>query len=567
MSMGLHLGQRLSLSQVLAPQLQQSLALLQAPTLELKAMVEAELQQNPVLEEISANDLEQQQKTEDGEKSADNLDPAEPPADTVFDPATEKPTDAPVDDFQAEFEKLAQLDQEHRDLFAQTNVSLRSSAEEEERRQHMFDSITVSASLQEALLEQARTSDIGEDEMKIAEAIIGNIDDHGFLKASVEEIAVTLGVTLEEVLGVLEEVQTFDPPGIGSRTLQECLLTQLERAGQKQSVEYQIVSKYMEALGKRRIPDIARGLKLEVVDVQAALARIGRLEPRPGRAFLADNQQYVLPEVFVVKNGDDFTVTTNNEHIPHLRISNVYKDLMARSAVDTTQLETTFADATNGFRGALEQTITAIKGHDETLAIVELRKLAEQPGLTKEQTAAIHHAIVQVREKKAFVEARDYIREKIRAGKFLIKSLDQRQQTILNIGKEIVKRQREFMEKGVAFLKPLTMVQVAEVVGVHETTVSRAVSGKYIQTPQGIFEMKYFFTAGIQTSDGGDMMSNTSVKDMVAEMFQAEDGAKPLSDQEVVKMLAEKGVIIARRTVAKYRGELNILPSNLRKVY
>jgi RNA polymerase sigma-54 factor len=163
-------------------------------------------------------------------------------------------------------------------------------------------------------------------------------------------------------------------------------------------------------------------------------------------------------------------------------------------------------------------------------------------------------------------EVRNYIREKIRAGKFLIKSLHQRQQTILNIAKEIVKRQREFMEKGVAFLKPLTMVQVAEVVGVHETTVSRAVSGKYIDTPQGIFEMKYFFTAGIQTASG-DGMSNTSVKDMIAEIFKKEDTAKPLSDQEVVKMLKEKGIVIARRTVAKYRTELNILPSNLRKVY
>jgi RNA polymerase sigma-54 factor len=163
-------------------------------------------------------------------------------------------------------------------------------------------------------------------------------------------------------------------------------------------------------------------------------------------------------------------------------------------------------------------------------------------------------------------EVRDYIREKIRAGKFLIKSLQQRQQTILNIAKEIVKRQREFFDKGVAHLKPLTMVMVAEVVGVHETTVSRAVSGKYMQTPRGLFEMKYFFTSGIQTADGAGM-SNTSVKDMIAEIFSKEESSKPLSDQEVVRMLGEKGIVIARRTVAKYRSELNILPSNLRKVY
>ena len=163
-------------------------------------------------------------------------------------------------------------------------------------------------------------------------------------------------------------------------------------------------------------------------------------------------------------------------------------------------------------------------------------------------------------------EVKNYIREKIRAGKFLIKSLHQRQSTIGNIAREIVKRQHDFMDKGVAFLKPLTMVQVAEVVGVHETTVSRAVSAKYMETPQGVFEMKYFFTAGLQT-DSGTNVSNTSVKDMISDIFKAESPGKPLSDQEVVKMLKEKGIVIARRTVAKYRMELNILPSNLRKVY
>jgi RNA polymerase sigma-54 factor len=235
-----------------------------------------------------------------------------------------------------------------------------------------------------------------------------------------------------------------------------------------------------------------------VTEVQDAIARIARLEPRPGRAFLPDEGQYIMPEVFVQKVGDDFVITTNNEHVPHLRISNTYKDLMAQP--DSSQ------------------------------------------------------------------EVRDYIREKIRAGKFLIKSLHQRQQTIMNIAREIVHRQREFMEKGVAFLKPLTMVQVAEVVGVHETTVSRAVSGKYIETPQGVYEMKYFFTSGIQTTSGVGL-SNTSVKDMIADIFRKEDSSKPLSDQEVVKMLKDKGIMIARRTVAKYRSELNILPSNLRKVY
>jgi RNA polymerase sigma-54 factor len=503
------LAQRLSQSLVLSPQMQQSLALLQAPTLELKALVEQELQQNPVLEEIATADAEQTEKpkSEENESEDSTPDPAEPPEDVRFDSNTEsaettetaeKPNGEPADDFQAEFEKLAQLDQEWRDHFAATNIPMRQSAEDDEKRQFMFDSIVAATSLQEILLEQMRESKLADDEKTIAELLIGNIDDHGYLKTTVEELAQTTGIPAETIEKVLRVVQTFDPPGVGARDLQECLLRQLERAGEEETVEYCIVKNHMEALGKRRIPEIARGLGLDVDEVQEAIGRIARLEPRPGRAFVSDTNQYIMPEVFVQRAGDEFLVTTNNDQIPHLRISNTYKDLMAQSGNSA--------------------------------------------------------------------EVLNYIREKIRAGKFLIKSLHQRQQTILNIGNEIVKRQRDFMEKGVAFLKPLTMVQVAEAVGVHETTVSRAVSGKYMQTPQGIFEMKYFFTAGIQTASG-EGMSNTSVKDMIAEMFRKEDPTKPLSDQEIVKMLQEKGIVIARRTVAKYRSELNILPSNLRKVY
>lgn len=497
MVQGLQLSQRLTQSLVLAPQLQQSLALLQAPTLELKALVEQELQQNPVLEETSAQELEAQER-EDRDEAAEAADPAEPPADLNFDPATQKDSSDPVDDFQAEFERLVQLDQEWRDHFAQTNLPTRSSPEEEEKRQFMFDSLVATTSLQEILLEQVRESKLPKEQWPIAEMLVGNIDDYGYLKASLEELAFSTGLPQDRIMEVLKVIQTFDPPGVAARDLRECLMLQLERQGQQASLEYRIVRDFMEALGKRRIPEIARGTGTEVDEVQDALENIARLEPRPGRAYLPDNDQYILPEVFVTRSGHDFVVSTNNEHIPHLRISNTYKDLLSQG------------------------------------------------------------------ENNA--EVRNYIREKIRAGKFLIKSLHQRQHTILSIAKEIVHRQREFMDKGVAFLKPMTMVQVAEVVGVHETTVSRAVSAKYMQTPQGLFEMKYFFTAGIQTSSGSGL-SNTSVKDMIADIFKNEDPGKPLSDQEVVKMLQDKGIVIARRTVAKYRTELNILPSNLRKVY
>jgi RNA polymerase sigma-54 factor len=362
----------------------------------------------------------------------------------------------------------------------------------------MFDSLVAGTSLQENLLEQVRMSELDEEQRGVAEMIIGNIDDYGYLQASADELAFSTNIPSEKIHAVLKIIQSFEPPGVAARDLRECLMIQLQRAGRTDTIEYKILDEYMDALGKRRFPEIARGLGIDVEDVQEAAARIGNLEPRPGRAFLPDNQQYILPEIFVTKVGDEYLVTNNNDQIPHLRISNTYKDLMSQA--------------------------------------------------------------------ESSAEVREYIREKIRAGKFLIKSLHQRQTTILNIAKEIVKRQTEFMDKGVAFLKPMTMVQVAEVVGVHETTVSRAVSGKYMQTPQGVFEMKYFFTSGIKTASG-EGMSNTSVKDMIDEMVKKEDPSKPLSDEEIVKILTAKGIQIARRTIAKYRSELNILPSHLRKKY
>ncbi len=498
MAHGLHLSQKLALQQVLAPQLQQSLALLQAPMLELKAMVEQELQQNPVLDELSSIEVTQAERRESEGAGTDHSDPTEPPADVTFDPATEKPSSAPVDDFQAEFERLAQMDQEWRDYFSQSNLPMRQREDEEERRQYLFDSLVAGTSLQENLLEQVRTSELSEPQRQVAEMIIGNVDDNGYLQSSVDELSIATNIAAPQIIEVLRVVQGFHPPGVAARNLRECLLLQLERAGRKDSLEYRIIDQCMEALGKRKLPEIARTLGCDVDDVQKAVLRISHLDPRPGRDFASESPHYVLPEVFVTKSGDEYVVTTNNDAVPHLRISNTYKDIMT------------------------------------------------QQGSTP--------------------EVREYIREKIRAGKFLIKSLHQRQTTILSIAKEIVSRQREFMEKGVSHLKPMTMAQIAEVVGVHETTVSRAVSSKFIDTPQGVFEMKYFFTSGLPTTSGVGV-SNASVKDMIGSMVSNEDSGKPLSDEELVKRLAEKGVVIARRTVAKYRSELNILPSHLRKKY
>ncbi len=567
MAQGLHLSQRLTQSLVLAPQLQQSLALLQAPMLELKALVEQELQQNPVLEEVPTAEQDAQEKAErDGDKVHDDLDPSEPPADVTFDPATDKRTGEPVDDFQAEFERLTQMDQEWRDHFTQTNLPMRASAEDEERRQFMFDSLVAGTSLQQALLEQVRDSELEDADQPVAEAIIGNVDDYGYLKATLEEIALATGAPLERITEILDIIQTFDPPGVGARDLRECLLLQMKRAGLQETLEFRIVSEQMDALSRRRIPELARVTGATIEEVQDALGRIARMEPRPGREYLPDNDQYVSPEVFVQRVGDDFVVTTNNEQIPHLRISNTYKDLMSRSAVDIVSLTSAFAGAEGEIQTIVDQAVKAITSGEDTTAVAALRQALDQADLTPAQKQVLQITLAQVQEKAAFVEARNFIRDKIRAGKFLIKSINQRQETILNIARQIVMRQRDFMERGVTHLKPMIMAVVAEAVGVHETTVSRAVSGKYIQTPQGVFEMKYFFTAGIQTDDGAGL-SNTSVKDIIADIFKAENTGKPLSDAEVVKMLKEKGIVIARRTVAKYRMELNILPSNLRKVY
>ena len=490
MVQGLQLSQRLSQSLVLSPQMQQSLALLQAPSLELKALVEQELEQNPVLEEVGAPETELQDKPVPEDEDA----PAEPP----FEAASEREVEAPADDFQAEFDQLVQMEQEWRDQFSPINAVSRRSPEEEEKRQFMFDSLTAGMSLAEILLEQVRDANFTDEQRGIAEHVVGNIDDYGYLKATIGELSAATGQPEQKISEVLKIIQAFDPPGVGATDLRECLMLQLERAGRQESLEYRIIRDFMNELGKRRIPEISRVTGQPVEEVQAALTRIARLEPRPGRAFLPDTDQYVLPEVFVQKSGDDFVVTTNDEQVPRLRISNTYKDLMSQG----------------------------------------------------ENSA----------------EVKNYIQEKIRAGKFLIKSLHQRQEPIYKIAVEIVKRQREFMEKGVSHLKPMTMAQISEVVGVHETTVSRAVSGKYMQTPQGMFEMKYFFTAGLHTTNGSDV-SNASVKEMIAELFKHENPARPLSDQEVVKMVGEKGITIARRTVAKYREDLNILSSNLRKVY
>jgi RNA polymerase sigma-54 factor len=473
---GMQQTQSFALQQVLSPQLQQSLLILQTPLLELRNLVQQEMETNPVLEELP----EEVRTDERGE--------AEPSAD---------------DNFDNEFQKLASLDEEWRDYMAQSASysfdGSRNSREAQEKRQFLFDSIPVQDTLQQNLIGQLNQSVLSASDRKAAELVIGNIDDNGFLQSTPEEMALNSGIPQEDFEKMLALIQGFYPPGVGARDLRECLLIQLQRQEKENTLEYNIVSEHMEDLGRRRFPEIARRMGMSVEDVQKAAGNIARLNPRPGQVFAAAPQNYVLPDVIVEKVDGEYQITLNNEQIPHLRISNLYKDIIASGNTQSS-------------------------------------------------------------------EVKDYIRDKIRGGKFLIRSIHQRQQTIFNIAQQIVSRQRDFLEHGPSHLKPMIMREVADAVGVHETTVSRAVSGKYMATPQGVFEMKYFFTSGYQTATG-ESLSNISVKEAILDLVKHENGSAPLSDHEMVEILGERGIPIARRTVAKYRDELNILPSHMRRKY
>ena len=471
--------QQQRLSQVLAPQLRQSLHLLQVPILELQSVIQEELQTNPTLEErLTAPD------------------PLEPALNEEKPP---KPGDEPPDDaFDQEFQVLAHLDDEWRDYFQMDHFNIPYTRDDAARREFFMNSISQSESLQEHLLRQLSLGELDEEEIKIGELLIGNISDDGYFTSSTEELARAIGCPQKKVDDILAAIQEFNPIGVGARDLRECLLLQLNRLGMSESPAAILIQNHLDQLAAKKLPDIARAMKIPVEDVQTIAHFIATLEPKPGRMFSAETSTYVLPEVIVQKVNDDYIVIVNNDQIPHLHISRHY------------------------------------------------RKLMEDP-----ETSA---------------ETKKYIKEKIQSSRFLISSIHQRQQTIFRIATEIVRVQRAFLDHGISHLAPLTMSEVAQVLGVHETTVSRAIANKYMQTPRGIFEMKYFFTPGFKTAEGAQI-SNMTIKDTIEQLIAEEDPEHPLSDQDIVGLLKEKGISVARRTIAKYRDQLNIQPSHLRKTY
>ncbi len=470
----------------LAPQMRQSLEMLQVPMMELRTLVQQEMEINPTLEEIQPGDEPAEEKPAGTEDA---------PASSESDADADSPSESGNDDGLSEFDVIAQIDDEWKDYFTQNQTP--PNRDDAARRQYVMDSITQPVSLQQHLMDQLILADLNGEERRLAELIIGSLDDDGFLTSSIDDLAVSTGENFAKLQEVLGTIQEFDPIGIGARNLGECLWLQLRRLGRGEGLAASLVLHHLDQIAGHKYAEIARRLKVSVEHVEKEARLIATLDPKPGRRFIPDTNAYVVPEVTIIRNDEgEYIVIMNNDYLPRLHISEHYRSLMHDS----------------GTSGDVKQ----------------------------------------------------YIRDKVRSSLFLIKSINQRQQTIFNIATEIVRVQREFLDNGVSHLRPLTMAEVAGVVGVHETTVSRAIAGKYMQTPRGTFEMKYFFTPGYKNADG-QIVSNQSIKDTIARIVGEEDSNAPLSDQAIAKKLEEAGFKVARRTIAKYREELKILPSHLRK--
>ena len=461
---GPSVNQSLTQTQTLAPQMRQSLEILQANTLELQQFLQQFLETNPVLEHDATT------------LSLDELDPKETDSDQLW--------ESPDDDI--------------REIAIMERRTNGSSREDEERRQHLYSSIVAPETLQQHLVDQLNLSAPTPEMRTAAVALIGNMDERGYFDDSLSEVGLRLGIPVDDLERAKTILQSLDPPGIAVDDLRESLLVQLHRSDRLNSVEFRIVESHLNELARKHYPKIAQALSVSVEEVVEAADHIAQLDPAPGTSFDPSGNPYIIPDVSFEKNDDgEWTALLTNEYLPRLRLSDTYKDLVATSPD---------------------------------------RKL------------------------------RTYLRNQLREGRTLIKALDQRQTTILAISEEIIRRQGEFLEYGPRSLKPLTMNEIADTIGVHPATVSRAVAGKHARTPHGVMELRRFFSTGYTTSQGNSV-SNEGVREAIQSIVDSEDRHKPLSDAAIQKALAQQGIKVARRTVAKYREQLNILPSHLRRSF
>jgi RNA polymerase sigma-54 factor len=361
------------------------------------------------------------------------------------------------------------------------------------------NTLSSAASLSDHLLWQLSMQSDDPTVREIGEAIIGNLDDDGYLVATVDELAAMGPWTTENVERTLAVLHGFDPVGVAARDLQECLVLQLRHLGQAGSPAERIVSDHMQLLKNHSIPELARKLGISIDELKQHIELIRQLDPKPGSRHNPSQSQYVIPDVYVVKVEDQYVVALNEEGLPQLRISPVYRRLLDKGAAENT---------------------------DETRA---------------------------------------YVKDKFRSALWLIKSVEQRQKTIHKVATSIITFQSEFLDHGIEYLRPLVLRDVANDIGMHESTVSRVVTNKYMQTPQGVFEMKYFFHSGIASSYG-EAVSSVTIKQRIRKIIEAEDVRRPLSDSKIMGILQKEGLVLARRTIAKYREELRIPTSNQRKV-
>ncbi|PYQ38051.1 MAG: RNA polymerase sigma-54 factor, partial [Acidobacteria bacterium] len=359
------------------------------------------------------------------------------------------------------------------------------------------NTLTEQPDLYDHLMWQLHMSVSDELTLEIGDAIIQNLDADGLLRASVEEIANLGPYPVEEVQKALTLIQGLDPSGVAARDLCECLRLQLRNLGLEGSPTDVMVREHMKQLQSHQYPEIGRQMGLSPDEVSHHLEIIKRLDPKPGLKYSPDKSTYIIPDVFVVKEGDDYKIILNDDGLPKLRISPTYKRMLDVKEV----------------------------GSEET---------------------------------------RNYVKEKLRSALWLLKSVDQRQRTIYKVSESIIRHQRGFLDHGIAHLRPLVLRDVATDIGMHESTVSRVVANKYMHTPRGVYELRFFFHSGI-TSNMGEAISSVTIKDKIRKMIEAEDPFRPLSDSRIAEILGSDGLPLARRTVAKYREELRIPPSNLRK--
>jgi RNA polymerase sigma-54 factor len=483
MAIKMHQGLKQTQGLMITPQLQQAIKLLTLTHLEMTTLISQEMVENPMLEEIDG-----EVDAGPAEESREEIDSQEATAENFSGPEL-------IEGSKDSFDWESYSDSFNSNSSSAPNMKESSSPDDLPSYENM---ISKSQSLQEHLEWQLRMESLSLDELNFCLDIIGNIDDEGYLEVSFDEIVARhKNLERDEALGMLGLVQHLDPVGCGAQNIQECLGIQARLLSERSPLVELIIEKNLQDLEKKDYAKIAKVFGVSKDKVKDAELIIMGLNPKPGRLVSAEETQYVVPDIFVAEVGGEFVVQVNDEGVPRLRISNLYKQLMKSGQSD--------------------------------------------------------------------VDAKEFVQDKLRAAKWLITSIENRQKTIYKVANSIVRTQQEFFKKGPAFLKPMILKDIANEIGMHESTVSRVTTNKFMHTPIGTFELKYFFNAGIGGKNGGIDIAGESLKLKIKEMIGNEDPKRPLSDQKISELLSTKDIVVARRTVAKYREMMSIAPSSKRK--